>query len=261
MSSIPTPETAAADTAAAATDAAGPVAFVTGASSGIGHATALALSHAGYRVAVGARRVERLGEIEDAAPGVILPIELDVTDAASVVGAVARTLERFGRLDVLVSNAGLMLNGMILGADLAAWERMVQTNLLGSMYAVHAALPALIAARGHVIQVSSTSGRIASLGSGVYSATKFGVSAFTESLRQEVTAQGVRVTVVEPGFVATELTSHLTDPAMRAAAAEIGDSMRTLQADDIAEAVLYALRQPEHVSVNELLIRPTDQVR
>ncbi|WP_127793335.1 SDR family oxidoreductase [Agromyces sp. LHK192] len=239
----------------------GTVALVTGASSGIGRATALALSNAGFRVAVGARRVARLGSLADAAPGPILPIELDVSDYGSVTDAVTQTLDRFGSLEVLVNNAGLMQSGMILGADVAEWERMVETNLLGSMYVAHAALPHLVDARGHIVQVSSTSGRIASLGSGAYAATKFGVSAFTESLRQEVTARGVRVTVIEPGFVSTELTSHITDQTMRAAAAEIGDSMRTLQAEDIAEAVLFALRQPEHVSINELLIRPTDQVR
>lgn len=239
----------------------GSVALVTGASSGIGRATALALSEAGYRVAVGARRVDRLDAIADAAPGEVLALDLDVTDYGSVSRAVARVVDRFGRLDALVNNAGLMQSGMILGADVSEWVRMVETNLLGSMYAVHAALPSLIASRGQVIQVSSTSGRIASLGSGVYSATKFGIGAFAESLRQEVTTQGVRVTVIEPGFVATELTDHITDPTMRAAAAEIADSMRTLTAEDIAEAVRYALEQPEHVAVNGILIRPTDQVR
>ncbi|MFC8683145.1 SDR family NAD(P)-dependent oxidoreductase [Microbacterium ureisolvens] len=237
------------------------VALVTGASSGIGRATALSLSRAGLRVAVGARRLDRLNLLSDDAPGHVTALHLDITDAASVDGAVTRVLEEYGRLDVLINNAGLMLNGPILGADIREWKRMVETNLLGSMFAAHAALPHLVESRGHLVQVSSTSGRIASLGSGVYSATKFGISAFTESLRQEVTAQGVRVTLIEPGFVSTELTTHITDPAMRAAASEIGASMRTLKADDIAEAVLYALRQPDHVAVNGILIRPTDQVR
>lgn len=239
----------------------GKVALVTGASSGIGRATALALSDAGLRVAVGARRTDRLSALEGSAPGEVMSVPLDVTSYDSVAHGVAQVVERFGRLDALISNAGVMLNGMILGADIRHWQRMVDTNLLGSMYAVHAALPHIIDAKGHIVQVSSTSGRIASLGSGVYSATKFGVGAFTESLRQEVTTQGVRVTLIEPGFVATELTTHITDENSRRMAAEIADSMRTLQPGDIAEAVLYALRQPEHVSVNSLLIRPTDQVR
>jgi len=149
---------------------------------------------------------------------------------------------------------------MIAGADIREWERMVSTNLLGSMYVVRASLPHLLETQGHIVQVSSTSGRISTVGSGVYAATKFGVTAFSESLRQEVTTRGVRVTVIEPGFVATELTTHLTDPSMRAAAAEMAEAMRTLQPGDIAEAVLFALRQPEHVAVNNIMIRPTDQV-
>ncbi|WP_395244135.1 SDR family NAD(P)-dependent oxidoreductase [Agromyces sp. MMS24-K17] len=244
----------------------GHVVLVTGASSGIGRATALALSAAGARVAVGARRTDRLdslvAEVEQAqAPGEIVALALDVTDPASVERAVAATLGRFGRLDALVNNAGLMQSGLILGADVREWQRMVDTNLLGSMYAVHAALPHLLASKGSIVQVSSTAARSASLGSGVYAATKFGIGAFTESLRQEVTARGVRVISIQPGFVDTELTSHITDPTMQAAAAEIASSMRTLQPDDIAAAIVYALSQPEHVSVNEILVRPTDQVR
>ena len=164
-------------------DLTGKVALVTGASSGIGRATALALSAAGMRVAVGARRTDRLSALADAAPGEVMSVPLDVTSYDSVAAAIAQVVERFGRLDALVNNAGLMQSGMILGADVREWERMVDTNLLGSMYAVHAALPHLIETQGHIVQVSSTSGRIASLGSGVYAATKFGVSAFTESLR------------------------------------------------------------------------------
>jgi NADP-dependent 3-hydroxy acid dehydrogenase YdfG len=237
------------------------VVLVTGASSGIGRATALALSAAGAKVAVGARRRDRLEQLIDEAPGEMIALELDVTDPDSVTRAIQAVVGRFGHLDALVNNAGLMHSGMILGADTQEWVRMVETNLLGSMYAVHAALPHLIASRGAIVQVSSTSGRIASMGSGAYAATKFGISAFAESLRQEVAGQGVRVIVVEPGFVATELTSHITDPAMRALAADIGQSMRTLDPADIAEAVVYALSQPDHVAVNELLIRPTEQVR
>ncbi|MFI6637284.1 SDR family NAD(P)-dependent oxidoreductase [Nonomuraea fuscirosea] len=239
----------------------GLVALVTGASSGIGEATALALSAEGARVAVAARRADRLESLARKAPDEMLALDLDVTDQESVRAAVAATVERFGALDVLVNNAGVMLNGPILGADITQWTRMVETNLLGSMYMVHASLPHLLERGGTIVQVSSTSGRIASAYSGVYSATKFGIAAFSESLRQEVTTQGVRVVVVEPGFVATELTSHNTDPTMVAAAQEIAASMRTLQSEDIANAVVYAVTQPEHVAVNEILIRPTDQTR
>ncbi len=240
---------------------AGKTVLVTGASSGIGEATALALSAAGANLAVGARRADRLATLADKAPGEVLPLNLDVTDQQSVQAAVAATVEHFGGLDVLVNNAGVMLSGPIAGADTTEWTRMVETNLLGSMYAVHAALPHLLKSKGTVLQVSSTSGRIASAGGAVYAATKFGVNAFSEALRQEVTAQGVRVVIVEPGFVSTELADHISDPATRAAAQQMAASMRTLQPDDIANAVVYALTQPEHVAVNEILIRPTDQTR
>lgn len=239
----------------------GKVVLVTGASSGIGRDTALALSAAGAQVAIGARRIDRLASLVEAAPGEVVPLQLDVTDPVSVQRAVSETVGHFGRLDALVNNAGLMQSGLILGADVSEWRRMVDTNLLGSMYAVHAALPFLLESKGAVVQVSSTAARSASLGSGVYAATKFGISAFSESLRQEVTRRGVRVIVVQPGFVDTELTSHITDPTMQAAAAEIAASMRTLRPDDIAAAIIYALGQPEHVSVNEILVRPTDQVQ
>jgi NADP-dependent 3-hydroxy acid dehydrogenase YdfG len=239
----------------------GKVVLVTGASSGIGQATALALSKAGTRVAVGARRADRLKTLAEDAPGEVLVLELDVTDRQSVQDAVEATIERFGAIDALVNNAGIMLSGMILGADTTEWTRMVETNLLGSMYAVHAALPHLLESKGAVVQISSTSGRTASAASGVYAATKFGITAFSEALRQEITAQGVRVIVVEPGFVSTELASHITDPGIQAMAKTMAESMRTLQPEDIAGAVLYALTQPEHVAVNEILIRPTDQTR
>ncbi|MFJ2957458.1 SDR family NAD(P)-dependent oxidoreductase [Streptomyces sp. NPDC087270] len=239
----------------------GKVVLVTGASSGIGRATALALAEAGARVAVGARRADRLKSLAQDAPGEMLVLELDVTDRESVQDAVTATVEHFGALDALVNNAGVMLSGPILNADTAEWTRMIDTNLLGSMYTAHAALPHLLESKGAVVQVSSTSGRTASAGGGVYAATKFGITAFSEALRQEVTAQGVRVVVIEPGMVATELATHITDPAMQALARNYADSMRTLQPEDIAGAVLYALTQPEHVAVNEILIRPTDQAR
>ncbi|MGD8167084.1 SDR family NAD(P)-dependent oxidoreductase [Herbiconiux sp. P16] len=239
----------------------GKVVLVTGASSGIGEAVALSLSAAGAKVAVGARRVDRLEALAQRAEGEVLSLELDVADQVSVRAAVAATIERFARLDVLVNNAGLMLSGLIDGADTAEWDRMVGTNLLGTLYMTHAALPHLLESKGTVVQLSSTSGRIANAGGGVYAATKFGVNAFSEALRQEVTTRGVRVVVVEPGFTSTELTTHISDPASRAMAAQLATQMRTLQPADIAAAVLYAASQPAHVAVNEILIRPTDQAQ
>ncbi|MFD6290916.1 SDR family NAD(P)-dependent oxidoreductase [Streptomyces sp. NPDC060205] len=237
------------------------VALITGASSGIGRATALALSKAGAKVAVAARRTDRLRELATEAPGDMLVLDMDVADRESVRNAVAATVERFGALDIVVNNAGLMLSGFILDADTTEWTRMIDTNLLGSMYTVHAALPHLLRSKGTVVQISSTSGRTASAASGVYAATKFGINAFSEALRQEVTEQGVRVVVVEPGFVSTELTSHITDPALQVMAKDMASSMRTLNPEDIAEAVLYAVTRPSHVAVNEILVRPTDQSR
>lgn len=237
------------------------VALVTGASSGIGRATALALSEAGAKVAVGGRRAGRIAGLVEEAPGEMLALDMDVTDPQSVRDAVEATVDRFGALDVVVNNAGLMLNGLVLGADTTQWTRMIETNLLGSMYTVHASLPHLLESKGTVVQISSTSGRTSSAGTGAYSATKFGITAFSEALRQEVTEQGVRVVVIEPGFVSTELISHSTSPASRAMAKKLAESMRTLRADDIAAAVLYAVTQPHHVAVNEILVRPTDQAR
>lgn len=236
------------------------VMLVTGASSGIGRATALGLSREGAIVVAAGRRAERLQTLAQEAQGEMVAMELDVTSPESVVEVVAAVVARFGRLDALVNNAGLMLAGMILNADTDEWVRMVETNLLGSMRVAHAALPHLIESHGSYVQVSSTSGRIASAGAAAYSATKFGITAFAESFRQEATPYGVRTIVVEPGFVATELTNHTTDPVMREAADRIGESMRTLQPEDIAAAVVYALGQPDHVAVNEILVRPTDQV-
>jgi NADP-dependent 3-hydroxy acid dehydrogenase YdfG len=237
------------------------IALVTGASSGIGAATARALAAAGATVVAGARRVDRLKELAATADGEVVPVELDVADQESVRAAVATAVDRFGGLDVVVNNAGVMLSGPIVGADTAEWDRMVRTNLLGTLYTTHAALPHLLARKGTLVQISSTSGRVASAMGGVYAATKFGVNAFTESLRQEVTEQGVRVVTIEPGMVDTELADHIADDGIRDMARKMAGSMRTLRAEDVAAAVLYAVGQPGHVSVNEILLRPTDQVR
>ncbi|WP_420369395.1 SDR family NAD(P)-dependent oxidoreductase [Curtobacterium sp. L1-20] len=242
-------------------DLQGKVALVVGATSGIGWAVASALSGAGASVAVAGRRADRLAELAASLSGPVLPVELDVTDADSVEAAVAATVAEFGHLDVLINNAGVMYIGGVLGGDTAEWERMIRTNLLGNMLVVRAALPHLLSARGTIVQTSSTSGRLSTAGSGAYSATKAGVNAFSEALRQEVTGAGVRVVVIEPGYVTTELVDHITDPAMRAMAAEMQETMTTLQPGDVAAAVLFAVAQPQHVSVSELLIRPTDQLQ
>lgn len=243
----------------------GRVALVTGASSGIGEATAVALAAEGARVALGARRSDRLAEVVkriDADGGTALALDLDVTDEAQANEAVARTRTELGGLDIVVNNAGLMLLGAIVGADTEDWRRMIATNVLGLMYVTHAALPPLLAqGSGDIVNISSVAGRTARAGAGAYNASKWAVNAFSESLRQEVTARGVRVTVVEPGAVATELTNHITDPQARAGIERFVSQLRPLTADDVARAIVYAVSQPPHVSLNELLMRPTDQER
>lgn len=245
-------------------DITGRRALVVGASSGIGAAVARTLADAGAHVVAAGRRLDRLEEVAAAAEslaGTVGVLELDVADEASARAGVAEAAGRLGGLDVVVNNAGIMLNRPVAAADPAEWERMTRTNLLGTLHVSHAALPHLVASRGTLVQTSSTSGRTASAGSSVYAATKHGVNAFSEALRQEVAGQGVRVVLVEPGMVDTELMSHLTDPAMRALAASIVGEMRLLDPQDVADAVLFAVSRPAHVSVNEILLRPTEQVR
>jgi NADP-dependent 3-hydroxy acid dehydrogenase YdfG len=249
----------------AARPLAGKVALVTGASSGIGEATAVALAEAGAAVAIGARRKDRLdalaARLSDGGTAV-LQLELDVTDEQACADAVGRTREELGGLDVLVNNAGVMLLGTIVGAGTEDWRRMINTNVLGVMYMTHAAIEGMVEqGSGDIVNMSSVAGRVARKGSGVYNASKWAVNAFSESLRQEVTGLGVRVSLVEPGAVTTELTDHITQPEAKAAAETMYTSMRALQADDIARAVVYVVTQPPHVAINEVLIRPTDQER
>jgi NADP-dependent 3-hydroxy acid dehydrogenase YdfG len=246
----------------------GTVALVTGASSGIGEATARALAAEGAAVAIVARRADRLdalgGEIADGG-GTALPIEADVSEREQAERAVARAAEELGRLDIVVNNAGVMLLGPIADAPVEEWEQMIEVNLLGLMYTAHAALPYLLRAAGgdprgvaDLVNISSVAGRIARKGSGVYNATKFGVGAFSESLRQEVTGRQVRVSLVEPGAVATELTSHNRPEIQDMIRDRIGEIDR-LQSEDIADAISYVVTRPAHVAINEVLVRPTGQ--
>jgi NADP-dependent 3-hydroxy acid dehydrogenase YdfG len=246
----------------------GTVALVTGASSGIGEATALALAEEGATVALVARRKDRLEALaERIGGGRALVIEADVTDEAQARRAVETAAAELGRLDTLVNNAGVMLLGPIVGAPIEEWQRMVNLNVLGLLYCTHAALPHLLAAAegeprsvADVVNVSSVAGRLARLNSGVYNATKWGVGAFSESLRQEVTARHVRVTIIEPGATATELAGHNRPEILQGMAQTFG-GIELMQAEDIANAIRYAVTQPRHVAVNEILIRPTEQER
>jgi len=246
----------------------GTTALVTGASSGIGEACAVALAAQGASVALVARRRERLQELAariEGAGGTALVLEADVTDQASAEDAVAQTVERLGRLDVLVNNAGVMLLGPAEHAPVEEWRRMVELNVLGLMYCASAALPHLLAAAqdgprqvADMVNVSSVAGRVARTGSGAYNATKFGVGAFSESLRQEFTRRHVRVSLVEPGAVDTELAGH-NRPEVLEGMQQRFAGMERLQAEDIADAVTYVVTRPRHVAVNELLVRPTEQ--
>jgi NADP-dependent 3-hydroxy acid dehydrogenase YdfG len=244
------------------------VALVTGASSGIGEATALALAERGAAVAVVARRADRLealaGRMGDAGAQALV-IEADVGDQAAAAAAVERTVSELGRLDTLVNNAGVMLLGPAVGAPLEEWERMLSVNVHGLLYCAHAALPHLLKAandspRGvaDLVNISSVAGRVARAGSGVYNLTKHGVGAFSEALRQEVTGHHVRVSLVEPGAVSTELASH-NRPEIQEQMAKRFGSIERLEAPDIADAIAYIVTRPKHVAINEILIRPTEQ--
>lgn len=242
----------------------GKTALVTGASSGIGEATALALAEAGATVAIVARRRERLDALAERITGLggtALPIVADVADEAGIRAAVEQAVTRFGGLDILVNNAGVMLLGPISEADTEDWRRMVHVNVLGLMYATHAALPALIRGAGHIVNISSTAGRFVNPMTAVYSATKHAVGAFSEGLRKELFKDKVRVTIIEPGVTETELREHITHEQAKANINQIAAGIRQLQSADIAAAILYAVTQPPHVNVNEILVRPTDQER
>ncbi len=239
--------------------------LVTGASSGIGHATALAFARAGAHVAIAARRRDRLDALADQIRGLggtAHVVAADFAIEAEAARAVHETERAFGRLDILVNNAGVMYLEPVAEADLVRWRRMLEVNLLGLIAASQAALPGMRARRdGHIVNISSTAGRIANANAAAYSATKFGVVAFSEGLRKEVVRDRIRVSVIEPGLVATELREHIGHAATRSALNEWAESMRQLQPDDVARAIVYCVTQPAHVCINEILMRPTDQER
>jgi NADP-dependent 3-hydroxy acid dehydrogenase YdfG len=239
------------------------VVAVTGASSGIGEATALACARAGAAVALAARRAERIEELAgqiESQGGRALAVPMDVSDEGQARAFVTRAHDELGRLDVLVNNAGVMLLGPIENAPTEEWRRMIEVNVFGVLYCTHAALPLMHAqGSGHIVNVSSVAGRVARAGSGVYNLTKHGVGAFSESLRQECVALGVRVTVIEPGAVATELAGHNRPEVLEQMAKRFA-GVTPLSAEDIADAVIYAISRPQNTSVNEVLIRPTGQV-
>jgi NADP-dependent 3-hydroxy acid dehydrogenase YdfG len=246
----------------------GTVALVTGASSGIGEATARTLAADGAAVALVARRADRLASLakEIAAAGsTAVAIEADITDRDQARAAVARTVAELGRLDILVNNAGVMLLGPVEHAPIDEWDRMIDLNLTALLSVTEAALPHLLAAAeseprrvADLVNISSTAGRQVKRGSGVYNLTKHGVGAFSESFRQEFSRRHLRVGVVEPGAVATELRDHLR-PEIREVQQQRLSAMQPLQAQDVADAISYIVTRPRHQTINELLLRPTEQ--
>ncbi len=241
-------------------------ALVTGASSGIGEATALALAEAGATVALAARRKDRLEALAErigAGGGSAHAFEVDVSDETAAHSLVEGAAEQMGGLDILVNNAGVMLLGPIEGADTEEWRQMIGVNVLGLLYCTQAALPLIReSGGGNIVNISSVAGRVASMGSGVYNFTKFGVVGFSEALRQEAMHSGIRVTVIEPGFVETELQGHNTNPVVVEAIEKMREQTgEVLTAEDIAGAIRYVVGQPPRVNIGELLIRPTGQQR
>ncbi|WP_034277788.1 SDR family NAD(P)-dependent oxidoreductase [Actinospica robiniae] len=245
----------------------GCTALVTGASSGIGEATALALAEQGARVAVVARRGDRLADLVakiGAGGGEALAIEADVTGEPAAVDAVGRTVEHFGRLDILVNNAGVMLLGPTTTASTADWRRMVDVNLMGLLYCTQAALPHLLEAAeqeprrvADLVNLSSIGGRTTRSGSQVYNATKWGVVGLSESMRQELAGRHVRVSVIEPGAVRTELPDS-NRPEIRSTILGRQEGFDVLAPQDIADAIGYMVTRPRHVNVNEIMVRPTE---
>ena len=239
----------------------GKVVVITGASSGLGEATARMLSAQGATVVLGARRVERIEAIArelEAAGGRVLALATDVTRAAEVQRLVDATVEKFGRIDVLVNNAGLMPSSPLERLKVDDWDRMIDVNIKGVLYGIAAALPHMKARKsGHIVNVSSVAGHRVRAGTAVYSATKHAVRVLTEGLRQEVKPYDIRTTIISPGAVATELPDSITEADVQAGVKAFYEI--AIPADSFARAVVYALSQPDDVDINEILFRPTKQ--
>ncbi|WP_326759011.1 SDR family oxidoreductase [Streptomyces phaeochromogenes] len=233
------------------------VAVITGASSGIGAATARSLHAAGYRVALLARRKDRIEALAAELGEGAIALTADVTDRDALVTAAARVKEEFGGTDVLVNNAGVMLLGPFDSAQRDDYRHMIEVNLLGAITATEVFLDQIKDGGGDLINISSVAGRVSGPGSGVYSASKWGVNGWSESLRQELLPD-VRVTLIEPGVVDTELPTHITHEATRQGVQQAYD-IATVTAEDIAEVITFTLQRPRHLAINEILLRPADQ--
>ncbi|MCE9652016.1 MAG: SDR family oxidoreductase [Nitrosarchaeum sp.] len=241
------------------------VAIITGASSGIGFATALALSKAGAKVAIGARRTDMLSKLEKIIKengGEVYSQKLDVTKKNECNSFVENVLKKWGKVDILVNNAGLMPLSFFKNLKIDEWDQMIDVNIKGVLYCTGAVVTNMLENKsGHIINISSVAGRIVFPAGSVYCATKHAITAFSEGLRQELSVRkNIRVTCIEPGVVATELTNTITDESLQTFV-ESAKKMESLQAEDIANAIVYAVESPNHVNVNEILIRPTTQDR
>jgi NADP-dependent 3-hydroxy acid dehydrogenase YdfG len=241
------------------------VAIVTGASSGIGYSTSLKLSEAGVRVVAGARRTERLQNLEKQIiknNGEILIQKLDVTSKSDCVLLASAAVNKWGKIDVLINNAGLMPLSYFSNGKVEEWEQMVDVNIKGVLYCTSAVVPYMLRQKsGHIINVSSVAGRIVFAGGSVYCATKHAITAFSEGLRKELSPKdNIRVSCIEPGAVSTELLESITDESMDGFI-QATKEMETLRSEDIANAISYVIQAPDHVNVNEVLIRPTAQER
>jgi NADP-dependent 3-hydroxy acid dehydrogenase YdfG len=234
-----------------------PVAVITGASSGIGAATARALAAHGYQLALLGRRIDRLKDLAAQLDETTVTIAADVTDRDALVAAADQVEQQLGGADVLINNAGVMLLGPFDSTQREETRRMVEVNLLGAMTASEVFLDQLREGGGDLVNISSVAGRTARAGNAVYAATKWGMNGWSEALRQELQPD-IRVTVIEPGAVATELTDHITDPAARQGAEQLYAQL-AITADDVAEVIAFAVTRPRRMTLNEILLRPTAQ--
>ena len=241
----------------------GQVVVITGASSGIGYATAIAIAKAGAKVAVGARRVDKLEQLKkdiEKIGGECITISCDVTKRNDCENLINAAIKKWNRIDILVNNAGLMPLSFVKNLKIDEWDRMIDVNIKGVMYCTAAAIPHMLAQKsGHIVNISSIAGRVVFPAGSVYCATKFAVWAFSEGLRQELSVRNnIRVTTIEPGIVDTELTNTITDKSLEAFVNH-SKTIQSLKAEDIANSILFALQSPAHMNVNEITIRPTTQ--
>jgi NADP-dependent 3-hydroxy acid dehydrogenase YdfG len=241
----------------------GHVAVITGASSGIGYATALAIAKAGAKVVVGARRIDKLEQLKkdiEKIGGECIAVSCDVTKRTDCENLINTAIKKWNKVDILVNNAGLMPLSFVKNLKVDEWEQMIDVNIKGVMFCTSSAIPHMIKQNsGHIVNISSIAGRIVFPAGSVYCATKFAVWAFSEGLRQELSVKNnIRVTTIEPGIVSTELTNTITDKSLESFVTH-SKTIQSLKAEDIANSIMFALESPPHMNVNEIAIRPTTQ--